>query len=158
MKNFASVVQFLLGFILGVALLLGGAAALGYVVFTRLSTPPEKPLFAEEKPKSPTKAPVKTPKPDEKSLKADPSESPAPQAEKTQETLPSGSYKAKVTWPQGLSIRAEPSTSSSRIGGIDYNTEVVILGTSNNGQWQKIQLFSNGQEGWIKSGNTEKIE
>ncbi|CCQ61355.1 hypothetical protein CWATWH0401_2419 [Crocosphaera watsonii WH 0401] len=50
MNRLSGVFQFLLGFFLGIFLLVGGTASLAYVVFSRMSANPEKPTFAEEKP------------------------------------------------------------------------------------------------------------
>jgi hypothetical protein len=80
-----------------------------------------------------------------------------PETKPETEDLPAGAYQAKVTWSTGLSLRSEPSTDAERIGGVDYNAELIILSTSNDNQWQKVRVPSSGQEGWVKSGNVEKI-
>ncbi len=152
MKSLSSFFQFLLGFLLGVALLVGGTAALGYFIFTRMATTPEKPLFAEEKKTQPVSNKETTEKP-----KTDTGTKAVSPVEPEEPSQPSGSYLARVTWPQGLSLRAEPSIEATRIGGIAYNGRVLILGTSRDGQWQRVRLDGGQQEGWIKAGNVEKI-
>jgi hypothetical protein len=168
MNRFSNVFQFILGFILGVLLLVGGTAAVGFVFFSRLVSPPEKPVFSEEK-ESPNQVvqekqspqselvnaekekPTPTPSPEVKS------EEKKPESAEEKEKLPAGAYKAKVNWSSGLSLRAEPSKESERIGGVDYNTELIILEKSSDGNWEKVRVVGSDKEGWIKSGNVEKL-
>jgi hypothetical protein len=77
-----------------------------------------------------------------------PKESPTP--------LPPGSYTAVVTWSQGLTMRDKPAFEGQAIGGVAGNQKVIILETSQDGKWQKIRIPDTNQEGWVKSGNTEK--
>ncbi len=70
--------------------------------------------------------------------------------------LPANSYYAVVTWPEGLSLRAEPSVDAERVGGIEYNSKIAILEDSNDGKWQRVMLPWNQQEGWVKGGNTKR--
>jgi hypothetical protein len=197
MKRFSAVLQFILGVAIGAGVLVGGAAAVGYVVFSRMATPPDKPIFAEEKQEETVATADAQPvaaKPTDPSTKpgAHPSDNAQKDTAKSQETgkpesktdvasdkpsetqpevkkeekaaeekkpeLPTGAYKAKVTWSSGLSLRAEPSVSSDRVGGIDYNTELIILSTSSDGQWQRVKVANGDQEGWIKAGNVKKSE
>jgi hypothetical protein len=154
MKGLSSFFQFVLGFFLGIALLLGGTAALGYIVFTRMAASPEKPVFAEEKEKTKEVSDKKPVEPPKTEVSPSPTPQESPEAEK--EDLPAGAYKARVTWSDGLSLRGNPSTDAERVGGLGYNARVIILATE--GQWQKVRIPSSGQEGWIKAGNVEKIE
>ncbi|MEG3438433.1 SH3 domain-containing protein [Pannus brasiliensis CCIBt3594] len=233
MKRLSGLLQFLVGFVLGVSILVGGAAAVAYMFFSRLNSEPPKPVFTEEKKteekteaKTETNPPAKSdllatvpdkepkaaespavteapsPKPVESSAianaaepkpaespavasvaepkaaetkpavteapspkpKAVPSakpprpeprtEAPAPKRSAKPETADRG-YKARVTWQSGLSLRSEPTSQSARLGGLDYNTSVRIVGTSGDGQWQRVRL-SDGREGWIKAGNITK--
>jgi hypothetical protein len=77
-------------------------------------------------------------------------------ASDTDQTLPQGAYKGRVTWSSGLSLRADPNSSANRVGGVDYNSELIILETSQDGQWQKVRVANGSQEGWIKAGNIKK--
>ncbi len=153
-NRLSSFVQFTIGFFIGVLILLAGATALAYVIFARMAANPPKPIFTEEQP-----APAKiAAKPAATTGEKATPEKPKPAASPTTaEALPTGAYKARVTWSSGLSVRSEPSAEASRLAGVDYNTEVVILGQSPDGKWQKIRL-SGSQEGWIKAGNVAKIE
>ena len=159
MKRLSGFFQFIIGFFLGVILLGGGAAAIGFVFFSRFNTPPPKPIFAEEKEEpsvenqpassQPEKSAASTGKTETKSTSS-------PQA-KEQEKLPAGSYKARVTWSTGLSLRSSPSREAERIGGVDYNTELIVLEKSHDGEWEKVRLANGTQEGWVKAGNVEKL-
>lgn len=167
MNRLSNVFQFLFGFFLGVLLLVAGTAALGFVFFSRLTAPPEKPTFTEEKEnpnqvvqekESPKPESVK---PQQEATKETPSPVASPEEEKKkeneQEKLPAGAYKAKVNWSSGLSLRAEPSKEAERIGGVDYNTELIVLEKSRDGTWEKVRVAGSDKEGWIKTGNVEKI-
>ena len=169
MNRLSALFQFILGFFVGVLLLVSGTAALAYVVFYRLNTDPPKPTFAEEKQeetKEAAKPESKTQKtankPTEEVIAKKPEPSPKVEEkkkeEKASEKLPQGAYKASVTWPQGLSLRAEPGQDAERIGGVGYKAELIILKTSSDGDWQQVRLPRSGQEGWVKAGNVEKIE
>lgn len=140
--SFSGVIQFILGFIIGVALLAGSSAAAAYLLFSGLASAPPKPVFSEEVEKVATAS----------------EEGEAQEAsQSSEEELPSGAYKARVTWSEGLILRAEPGVDSERIGGIPFNREIIILEETEDKEWQKVRLKSD-KEGWIKSGNIEKVE
>ena len=162
MNRLANVFQFILGFLLGVVLLAAGGAGLGFIFFSRLAAPPPKPIFSEEKPVGspdgkPEKTATKTSETEPAVEQPKPSPSPAEKPEPKEE-LPPGSYKARVNWSTGLSLRAEPSKEAERIGGVEYNREIIILEKSRDGQWEKVRVAGSTQEGWVKAGNVEKIE
>lgn len=155
MRWTAGLVKLVLGFIIAIALIISGGVALALIFINRASSPPPKPIFANDigavkkaanttaKPKTPTVAaskptPVKTIKP-----------SPSP--------LASGTYSARVTWSQGLSLRTEPNLESERVGGLDYNQQIVVLEQSQDQKWQRVRLADGDLEGWIKVGNTERV-
>lgn len=153
-------VQFLVGFILGVALLALGAAGASYLVVAKMTTNPPKPVFAEEE-KKPVTTPVKTtssPTPSKPKEETKPKPQPSPETKEEKEVLPPGAYKARVTWSDGLSLRSDPTTDASRVGGVAYNQELIVLESSRDGQWQKVRVANTGQEAWIKAGNVAKSE
>ena len=161
MKRLSGFFQFIIGFFLGVLLLAGGAAAIGFVFFSRFNAPPPKPIFAEEKESEKTSAnnqPAAS-QPEKSTISKEKTEpKPTASAQNTEEeALPSGSYKARVTWSTGLSLRSRPSRGAERIGGVDYNTELIILEKSRDGEWEKVRLVNGTQEGWVKAGNVEKL-
>lgn len=145
--------KFVIGFIIGIFLLAAGGAATAYYFWTKLSTVPPKPIFAEERPK-PAQITKKASSSKASKLKASKASTPAKSPEKI---LPPGAYKARVTWPEGLSLRDSPSLDSNRIGGVAANQEVFVLKESDDQKWQQIRLTDGDQEGWIKAGNTEKV-
>lgn len=160
--KFSRIVQLFLGIIIGLLLIAGGTAAAGYYFLSRLAEVPPRPVFPEELPKQPEpkaeespakkqEQPDKQEKPEEKK----PAPEPSPQEP---EKLEPGAYKARVTWPDGLSLRDNPSKSANRIGGVAYNRELIILKKSEDGQWQKVRIPGSNQEGWVKAGNAEKVE
>ncbi|GAB4210908.1 MAG: hypothetical protein OHK0012_02440 [Synechococcales cyanobacterium] len=55
-----------------------------------------------------------------------------------------------VVEPLGLILRDNPA--GSQIGGIPVGEAVTVLGTSADGQWQRVRRGS-GEEGWIRAGN-----
>ncbi|MFM7571684.1 MAG: SH3 domain-containing protein [Snowella sp.] len=172
MRRFSGLLQFILGFFLGITILVGLTSALGYLMFSRLAATPNKPVFPEEN-KSKVKATTPDKKASEKSAtkpevspspkattalpspEVSPSPSPSPEAK---EDLPPGAYKAKVTWSGGLSLRSNPSKDSERVSGVDYDQELIILETSADGVWAKVRSVDGGQEGWVKVGNFKKTE
>jgi hypothetical protein len=157
MNRLSSLLQFVLGFFLGVFLLLGGTAALGFVFLSRMTAPPPKPIFAEEKEKPVAEKPQPSPTATAEIENPQPTETVAEaEKEENKEELPPGAYQARVTWSEGLSLRATPGQDAERIGGVGYNSQLIILKTQ--GQWQQVRLPGSGQEGWIKAGNVEKVE
>lgn len=90
---------------------------------------------------------------------AAPAASPAAETAAPQEATspaPEG-YPAQVTQPIGLIIRAEPDRDAEHVGGIEYQQKLTIVGESADGEWLQIRL-DNGQSGWVKSGNTERLD
>ena len=156
----SSFFQFIIGFILGVIFFSTGIAGTAYLYLTITGANPAKPTFPEEKQK---KVAEEQPPPssanNNKSSQANSSsKSQSETKPEKQDDLPSGAYRAKVTWSTGLSLRSGPSTDAERIGGVEYDWEVIILGYSDDREWQQIRMPDSGQEGWVKAGNVAKIE
>lgn len=146
--------QFILGFILGVLLLMAGSVGAAYYFFNRMASAPPKPVFSETLPEPtevdpPATAEAESPAPAAEATPEKPEEKPK---EKPEAEIPADAYSAKVTWSGGLSLRAEPTANSDRVGGVDYNEEVLVLKESDDKQWQQIRL-SDGTEAWVKAGN-----
>ncbi|TRV05149.1 MAG: SH3 domain-containing protein [Microcystis wesenbergii Mw_MB_S_20031200_S109] len=173
MKRLSGLLQFMVGFVLGVAILVGGATAVAYMLLSGMNSNPPKPVFTEEK-KEETKEEKTAVKPSptattpvqeqpQAEVKESPTAAPAPKAapkpspEETKRETTSEGYQARVTWQSGLSLRSQPTSQSTRLGGLDYNTKVSVVGTSSDGQWQRVRL-SDGREGWIKAGNISKVQ
>ena len=160
MKRLSGLLQFMVGFVMGVVILVGGATAVAYMLLSGMNSNPPKPVFTEEK-KEETKE-EKAAKP-QAEVKESPTAAPAPKAspkpspEASKKETTSEGYQARVTWQSGLSLRSEPTSESTRLGGLDYNTKVSVVGTSSDGQWHRVRL-SDGREGWIKAGNISRVE
>ncbi len=135
------------GLFLAIALLAGGGFLAAQFFIAKLSAPPPKPIYSNDKPASPAKATVKS-----KAVSPDKSRV----ADASPKPLPSGAYEGRVTQSIGLILRDAPGRDGGQTGGIDYNEKVIVLETSSDGEWQKVRVQSNDREGWVKAGNTEK--
>jgi len=141
--------------ILGVALALlmlsmAGVATARYFM-ARLSVLPPRPTFANDIPVA--SAPQSPP------AEAVPSaaEAPEPLPEPEPTAVTPNGYQAVVVQPIGLVLRSGPGTSYSQVGGVDYDTELTVLEDDPAQGWLRVQVTSNGQEGWIKAGNTRRL-
>lgn len=139
--------KFLVGFILAFLILAGASVAAALYFAARLTELPERPTFANDKPVTQT---ASTPKPS-----PTPTPTPAPEAK----TLPEGAYRAIVVQPIGLILRDSPSYESNRIGGVGYEEKVIVLEDSEDQMWQRVQVEEDtDRTGWVKGGNTERVE
>lgn len=134
------------GLFLALALLAGGSLLTAQYFITKLSAPPPKPIYPNDKPM--TSAKTTKAKPAVEKLDA-PDDAPL-------KPLPAGAFSGRVTQPIGLILRDAPGRNSGQIGGIEYNDKVVVLETSVDGDWQKVRLQTGDREGWVKAGNVEK--
>ncbi|WP_026082562.1 SH3 domain-containing protein [Mastigocladopsis repens] len=166
-----NVLKYTLGILLAIAILAGSGFATALYFMNRTSAPPTKPIFANDspsvkgqKPKVPvakaTKAASKPEAKGEASPKPTPTPTTSPKATESPKPLPPGAYQARVTWNQGLIVRAEPNQDAERIGGVGFNSRVIVLQQSEDNTWQKIRLEDgeSQQEGWVKAGNTQKVD
>jgi hypothetical protein len=156
--SLSGITKFLIGFVLGIGILVGAGAATGYYFFTKLSANPPRPLFAEERPK-PKASPATKKVNAAKGANAQPTNRPTPSASASPVTkeLPPGAYKARVTWSEGLSLRDAPGSEANRVGGVAFNQEVFVLKESDDRRWHQVRLVQGEQEGWIKAGNIERV-
>lgn len=143
MRIVYGLIKFLIGFILALAILAGGSVAAALYFVTRLTELPPRPVFDNEQPIA------KSSSAQSSSKKQNPQEN--------SNSLPPGSYRARVVWPDGLILRDRPSYDANSIGGIEYNKNVILLETTSDKEWEKVRLEDSNQEGWVKGGNTEKI-
>jgi len=156
MRNFLlGLSKFVLGIILAMLIMgLAGASMLRYFM-ARTAEQPPRPTYDND-------APEDRPEPTPPTANADieveePAEvaepEPEPEPEVIEEPAADGSYGAYVTQPVGLILRNGPGTDYSNIGGIGYNESITVIGAE--GGWLNVVL-SNGEEGWIKDGNTAR--
>ncbi|GAB4172969.1 MAG: hypothetical protein Fur006_01970 [Coleofasciculaceae cyanobacterium] len=153
--SLSGIFKFILGFFIGILFLAFCGVGAAYYFWTKLSVTPAKPIFAEEQPK---KSPAAKQASVTQASKPKPSNKPTPTPSvSATKQLPPGAYKARVTWPEGLSLRDAPNLGSNRIGGVAANQQVFILRQSDDGKWQQVRLVEGEQEGWIRAGNTQKV-
>lgn len=138
---------------MAIALIGAGGVAAALYLAAKHSSHPERPVFSEEqtanKPASKGKNASK-PKPGSTpSAEADSPSSPLP--------LEAGEYRARVIWPQGLLLRDRPSFEATGLGGVPFNEQVVVIEESPDKEWQRVRLESSDLKGWIKGGNTERL-
>ncbi|WOD39189.1 SH3 domain-containing protein [Nodosilinea sp. E11] len=142
--------------ILGVAIALillsmAGVATARYFM-GRLSVLPPKPFYGDEVPAEPAAlAEVDPTTP----AAAAPVVEPPPPAEPA---LEPGAYEAVVVQPIGLVMREGPGVEFPQVGGVDVNEAVVVLEEPADQTWVKVRVVANGQEGWVKAGNTRRAE
>lgn len=168
-----TLLKFLTGFTLAIAVLFFTGASVSRYLITRLTTPPPKPIFPNDTPAAtPPPAEATTPSPSPVSSEpAAASPSPAPADAPAPSPSPSpdaaspspsptevpGAYEARVTQPIGLVVRQEANRESTQVGSVEFNQPVTVLETSPDGEWLRVRLPGSGLEGWIKAGNTETI-
>jgi Bacterial SH3 domain len=158
-QRLSATAQFVLGFIIGISLIVGVSGSLVFAYYKKMSILPEKPVFPVASSESTqTIEPLEsktTTEPEAVTIAPEPESKTEPEPEPEPE-LPANSYYAVVTWSEGLSLRAEPSIDAEKIGGIEFESKIIVLENSSDGQWQRVMLPGNQQEGWIKGGNTER--
>ncbi|MEG4283263.1 SH3 domain-containing protein [Microcoleus sp. A006_D1] len=151
MNSVYSVFKFLVGFLLAIVLMAGASVAAAVYFASKLSTPPERPVFPNDKTAVQiARAGVKPT--DKASPVSTSSDAPSPKP------LEPGAYRALVTQPIGLILRDSGNRDSNRIGGVGYKEKVVVLEDSPDKEWQRIRVEDGNREGWVKGGNTEKVE
>ncbi|NEO29543.1 MAG: SH3 domain-containing protein [Symploca sp. SIO3C6] len=156
--SLSRIAQFIIGFLLGVSILVGSTIAVAYYFFTKLAVTPPKPIFAEEEPQDSDNAKQASSEPVPKSQASKSSNQPiAIENNSSAPKLEPGAYQARVTWPEGLSLRQSPSLDAVRIGGVAYNQEIIILKESDDKRWQRVRLLNSQQEGWVKAGNVRRV-
>lgn len=183
--SFSGVAKFFLGFTIAIALMVGAGVAAALYFVTKLTAPPPKPIFANDKPalkaqvsppnnptkllptpkpiptplSTPTNSPAASPSPTESpsAIAENPTPSPTPTESASPKPLEPGAYVGRVTWSSGLSVRSSPGTDGERIGGAAYKQRVIVLAESDDKRWLKIRLENDDTEGWVKSGNVKKV-
>ncbi|MDJ0595492.1 MAG: SH3 domain-containing protein [Pleurocapsa sp. MO_226.B13] len=169
LQRLSATVQFILGFLIGIGLIAGVSGSLIFAYYKKMSTVPQKPDFPasvvpSETPESASNEtetstsiePLESTTSPEEELEEDLEVIPEEPESPAQPELPPSAYYAQVTWPQGLSLRAEPSINAGRIGGIGFDETIIILEDSADGKWQRVRLPWSEQEGWVKAGNIKR--
>ncbi len=152
---FVGLSKVVLGIALALMLLSMAGVATARYFMARLSVLPPKPLYGDEQ------AAV-APAAEATAAPTVPAEPPPPEAvpatAATEPALAPGTYKALVVQPIGLIMREGPGTEHAQVGGVDYNESLIVLEEPADQGWIKVRVVANGQEGWVKAGNTQKVE
>ncbi len=155
--------------IVGVAIALillsmAGVATARYLM-GRLSVLPPKPFYGEEVPVEPPPAeaaPETTPEATPETAaqaEAPPVETPpVVEPAPVDPALEPDAYDAVVVQPIGLVMREGPGVEFLQVGGVDVNEAIVVLEEPADQSWMKVRVVANGQEGWVRSGNTRRAE
>lgn len=148
--SWSSLLKFFIGLFLAIAMLASGSLLAAQYFIAKLTAPPSKPMYPNDKPSPPTKTVAAKSKP------ASVSDSNS-SGVASPKSLPAGAFEGRVSQSIGLILRDAPGRDGAQIGGIDYNEKVVVLETSADGGWQKVRLQSSDREGWVKAGNVDKL-
>ncbi|MCD8485416.1 MAG: SH3 domain-containing protein [Desertifilum sp.] len=147
----SAILKFILGVFFALALLLAGSVAAARYFITKMTAPPPRPVFANDRPAALQSAVAGQSAPTSSAAQPAPAAAPAPKP------LPDGAFEARVIWPDGLILREASGPDANRVGGVGYNERVIVLQESGDKAWQKIRLNGSEQEGWVKAGNLERI-
>jgi uncharacterized protein YgiM (DUF1202 family) len=149
---FVGLTKLIFGVAIALMLLSMAGVATARYFMARLAVLPPKPLFEGEQPlpvsaePPPASEPSPAPPPE-----AAPEPSPSPEPTPTPEP---NAYNAVVIQPIGLVLREGPGLNHPQVGGVDYEEAVVVLEEPPDQLWIRVRVVANGQEGWVKSGNT----
>lgn len=159
--SWSDLIKVLSGVFLAVVLIASGSFLAAQYVIAQFTAPPPKPTFPNDAP-SPKAKVVKaaqastSTQANTSAAKPSPSPSPTPSAKPSPKKTDAAGYKGRVVISQGVNLRQDPDRDSERVGGLEYNDDVVVLEDSPDREWQKVRVESSGQEGWIKSGYVER--
>jgi hypothetical protein len=157
---FVGLSKLILGIAIALVLLSMAGVATARYFMARLSVLPPRPFYEGEQPTqvvAETAPPEAIPQPQPQS--PEPTPEPAPEPDSSPEPdIPEGAYRAEVIQPIGLVMREGPGTNFPQVGGVDYEAEVIILEAPADQPWIRVQVVANGQEGWVKAGNTRRTE
>ncbi|MBP5977589.1 SH3 domain-containing protein [Brasilonema sp. CT11] len=163
-----NVLKYTLGILLAIAILAGGGFATALYVINRTTIIPPKPIYVNDSASVKGENPKAVPKGTKETstvavVKPKASAKPTPKPTPSAKSLPPGAYHARITWKQGLILRGEPKQEAERIGGVGFNSKVIVLQESQDKAWQKIRAEGDEkeagkQEGWVKAGNTQKVD
>lgn len=160
--SLSGLAKFLIGFTIAIGLLIGAGVAGALYFVTKLTSPPPRPVFANErnvnKPKLVVAKNLQKPGTTTSANASSPASEASSSDDQSPKPLEAGAYKARVTWSSGLSIRNNPSLESEKVGGVAYNETIVVLGESDDKRWLKIRQEEGEREGWVKAGNVRRIE
>jgi hypothetical protein len=68
------------------------------------------------------------------------------------------SYPALVVYQGELVIRDSPATSGKALEKLRFDDTAVVIGFSDDGQWERIRVEPKGIEGWVGKGNLKRAQ
>jgi hypothetical protein len=121
--------QSVIGITVGLVTVLATLGALGFLVLNGLSRNPAKPKFP------------------------DVTQDASPIARPSSNILP-----AVVTYQGGLVVREKPQSSAKALATLDLDETVMVVGKSDDGQWQEVRSEGRGVSGWVAVGNVKTVQ
>jgi uncharacterized protein YgiM (DUF1202 family) len=129
--RWSNVAQSTLGILLGLLTVSLAIGAAGFLLLQQFSRSPGKPNFAEVKPDS-----------SQLDIRAE--------DDKT--------YPAMVVYQGDLILRSKPDANSKVVDQLRFDDTVVVVGESDDKQWQQVRFESKGVEGWVRAGNVKRAQ
>ncbi len=157
---FVGLSKLILGVAIALVLLSMAGVATARYFMARLSVLPPQPLYEGEQP---VQVSAEVPPPGSEAQPVAPPPEVAPETVPAptlspEPDLPPNAYDAVVIQPIGLVLREGPGTNFPQVGGVDYEAEIMVLEEPADQLWIKVRVLANGQEGWVKSGNTRPTD
>ena len=155
MKGFLlGLTKLLLGLFFALMLLSLASVAAARYFMAKLAVLPERPTFESD---VALVAEVEAPTP-ETASETEAAAPTAPAPPSADPALEPGAYTAMVTQPIGLVLRDGPGTQYNQMGGVENNERMVVLEESADRQWLRVRIPSTKQEGWVRAGNSRRLE
>jgi uncharacterized protein YgiM (DUF1202 family) len=130
--RWTNVAQSTIGILLGLLTVSAAVGAASFLVLQQLSRSPNKPNFAE----------VRKDAAEQLDIRAE--------DDKT--------YPALVVYQGDLILRSKPDANSKVVDQLKFDDTVVVVGESDDKQWQQVRFESKGLEGWIRAGNIKRAQ
>jgi hypothetical protein len=71
---------------------------------------------------------------------------------------PDDSYPALVVYQGELIVRDTPDAASKAMDKLKFDDTVVVIGQSEDNQWQHVRVEFKGIEGWVRAGNLKRAQ
>lgn len=129
--RWSNVAQSTLGILLGLLTVSIAVVAASFLLLQQFSRSPVKPNFAEVR-KDSAQLDIRA------------------EDDKT--------YPAMVVYQGELILRSKPDANSTVVDKLKFDDTVLVIGESDNKQWQQVRFESKGVEGWIGVGNVKRAQ
>lgn len=67
-------------------------------------------------------------------------------------------YPALVVYQQDLILRDKPTASAKVLDKLHFDDTVIVVGESEDRQWQQVRFEVKGIEGWVRAGNVKRAQ